>query len=256
MDIHGRLADFSLQEMLILCVDTMISGAVVVTVGTDRHTLYFAEGHLYHASGPDVIGYDALWPLFELVDASYAFYIGHRERIQTISDDTPAVLARAQKLAQEWAQMRPFVAGPRVVPALATPPSTDHVQIDEEDWPVLSYIDGQRTIGEIAQLASVEELAVCHSLLHLRQRGLTELGAERPRPQPQAAFAPAPVPIIAAQVAAAWDRGGTPGSFFTKVLATLPLDAPLPDELPPLPDPRSTGIPFDIDGILRLLGKP
>ena len=179
MDIYGRLASFPLPDLLNLCVETMISGMLTIAVGDDRYSLYFREGHLYHATGPDEEGYAAVWPLFEISDAPYHFSIGTRERSQTISDVTPAVLARARQLAHDWARLRPFVGGPGVVPLLTEPPTVDHVQINEEDWPVLSCIDGQRTISGIAQLAAIDEIAVCYSLLQLQERGLVEIQCAR-----------------------------------------------------------------------------
>lgn len=242
MDIQGQLIDFPLNDLLQLCVDTLISGALCVTTPEGPALVYFQEGHLYHATGPDGEGFDALWPLFELTDAPYQFQISKRTPSRTVNDTTVAVLQRAEALAADWRRLRPQIKNSRVVPELTTPPTSDHVQINEEDWPVLSCIDGVRTIGEVAHEAMLDIIPVCKSLLHLQQRGLVQLGP------PRARSAQPPASDSDSEHTEA-DIQATTG-FFSKILAALPNEPGLQGALR---HSMRGDASFETDEIVRLL---
>lgn len=251
MQLQGDLSNFPLWELLELCIDTMISGAIEVTLPRGVYSLYLEEGKLYHAHAPSTTGFAALWPLFEVDAAPYLFVLGGRIGARTITDDTRAVMKRALELALRWRRMQPYIMGPSDVPHFIAPSTTDHVQINEEDWPVLGCIDDQHTIADIARLTVIDELTVCKSLLRLRRRGLVLLDTTPPAPKPVDVPLPAPNPPPTETYAPVT-------SFFAKTLAALPLDQfNAPTQAPPSAPPSiKRTINWEDDVIVRILRTP
>ncbi len=247
MELQGQLADFPLADLLMLCVETLISGVLEVHTPDGEHCLFFHEGQLYHAQGSYDVGFEALWPLFELRDAPYFFRHGVHSHTQTLKDTTALLIERGRRLAAQWRQMRPHVASSSVVPLLTTVSSSEQISINEEDWPVLSCIDGQNTIREIAAQVGRDELTVCTSLLNLQRSRLVVLGPPRPR------TAIAHIEIAAAAAPAAPRPKGK--GLFSKILAALPEQPPManPVNSASAPNPTAQTRPSENDDIIRLL---
>lgn len=271
MQLDGSLSRFALRELLELSVASLVSGAIEVHAPAGVHRIFFVEGHCVHATSPTTTGFDALWPLFELSDAPFRFVAGLTARERTLHEATPQLIDQAQALALQWSTIRPYIPHLEIVPQLTTPASGEQVRIYEEDWPVLSWVDGTRTIAEIARAAILDPIEVCIGLLRLKDRGLVDLcqqalvvrqAAERSAAMPQAKPRQ---PQLAAMSA-------KPKSFFARLLVDAPEDvfAPVPPPAEQVPDatqavsadaqaapaqvaPTQADGPSDYDEILRLL---
>jgi hypothetical protein len=262
MQLEGFLSRFPLQELLELSVASLINGAIEVQTPSGLHRLFFREGELMHAASPEANGLDAVWPLFELNDAPFRFVAGASTRERTIGEPTLQVIEQAQALAQQWAKVRPYIASLAIVPELVSPVNGDQVRIFEEDWPILSSVDGLRSIAEVARRASRDPLEVSIGLLRLKERGLVSLSERRAATEPrlsrqEAVESPAPLPA----------KPTPPKSFFAKLLTGVPdevlapsvaLIMPTIESTPSAasatpPPPQATTASTEYDDILLLL---
>ena len=251
MQLDGFLSRFALRELLELSVASLVSGAIEVQTPSGTHRIFFKEGRCVHATSPDANGFDAIWPLFELDDAPFRFVAGCVAYEQTITEPTLQVIDQAEALARQWSTIRPHIPHLEVVPQLVTPSNGEHVRIYEEDWPVLSCVDGSRTIREIARAALLDPLEVCTGLLRLKERGLLTLNRQRAVAEPPAAT---PAAVESAPAPRATPAPRERASFFAKLLISLP-----EADLPPVPAASANvienvpEIPIEQDEILRLL---
>lgn len=259
MQLEGFLSRYSLRELLELSVASLVNGAIEVHAPSGVHRIYLVQGECVHATSPDASGFDAVWPLFELSDATFKFVAGSVSHQHTITLPTLQLIDQAETQARQWSKIRPHIPHLEIVPQLVTHAGGEHVRIYEEDWPTLSCVDGVRTIREIAAIAIADPIEVCTSLLRLKEQGLVMLVHQRPaavRPAQPAA----PQPKLLAKSA-----GGSPNppSFFAKLLTAIPeeirapVDQPLEVEL----EERSSALevaalpqqPIEYDDILSLL---
>lgn len=268
MQLDGFLSRFALRELLELSVTSLVSGAIEVHAPAGTHRIFFVEGQCVHATSPSASGFDALWPLFELSDAPFRFVAGLSARERTLHEPAAQLIDQAQELAMQWLTIRPYIPHLQVVPQLVTPANGEQVRIYEEDWPVLSWVDGTRTIAEIARVAMLDPIEVCTGLLRLKDRGLvslcqmeTSVGTQPPISAPAPA-APQRQPALASMTT-------KPKSFFARLLTDAPEElftsVPLPtaeqpadaapaalNETAPAESAASTGT-TEYDDILRLL---
>lgn len=255
MQLEGLLSRFALRELLELGIASLINGAIEVDAPSGTHRIVFHHGELVHVSSPDASGYDALWPLFELSDAPFRFVAGVRAREHTITEPGSQVIAQAEAEAQQWRSIRPHIPRLDIVPELIMPRDGEQVRIYEEDWPVLSCVDGTRTIADIARSATLAPIEVCIGLMRLRERGLVQFMQQRAagsRFVPPAPEEPTPTATIMPLAPSAVLPRPT---FFARLLTGMPEAAAIATGLAvqaaaPTPVPDK---PSETDDILRLL---
>lgn len=260
MQLDGFLSRFALRELLELSVASLVNGALEVHAPNGTHRLFFVEGRCVHAASPSATGFDALWPLFELIDAPFRFVAGLSTSERTLHEPTAQLIDQAEGLAMQWASIRPAIPHLEIVPQLTMPANGEQVRIYEEDWPVLSWVDGARTIAEIAGAAILDPIEVCSGLLRLKDRGLVSLSQRQP---PVALAANAPAAPAAPRHAALSGPAAKPKSFFARLLTDAPVDVlnsmPLPAEPSSAPAEQEQPVasevagPTEYDDILRLL---
>lgn len=268
MQLEGFLSRFALRELLELSIISLVTGAIEVEAPAGTHRIFFVEGRCVHASAPDAQGFDALWPLFELKDAPFRFVAGHTTAARTINEPTPSIIDQAQALARQWSTIRPHIPHLDIIPELVTPANGEQVRIYEEDWPILSGVDGSRTIEEVANHAVLDPLEVCTGLMRLKERGLLKLSRRRVASEPvksEPTLLP-PAPRALSRLKPASAPAKQQSSFFANLLVSVPQDALLPVEMtapvvdpaaPAAPEPIAAAAPdpeqAEYDDILRLL---
>ncbi|HEX6288604.1 MAG TPA: DUF4388 domain-containing protein [Herpetosiphonaceae bacterium] len=272
MQLEGCLSRFALRELLELCSNSLVTGAIEIQAPSGTHLIFFVEGRCVHASSPAAQGFDALWPLFELGDAPFRFVAGQTTPERTVVEPTPNVIDQAVALARQWSRIRPHIPDLDIVPEFVTPANGEQVRIYEEDWPILSGVDGSRTIAEVAHYAVLDPIEVCTGLLRLKERGLLRLSRGRAAVEQVKATkmlppAPRPKPRLKAKAAS---QPAEQTSFFAKLLVAVPEDVlrpvePLPDASTPEPAERTieevpaaaasaeAAAATEYDDILRLL---
>jgi hypothetical protein len=271
MQLEGFLSRFALRELLELSVISLVTGAIEVQAPAGVHRIFFVEGRCVHALSPDAQGFEALWPLFELQDAPFRFVAGCTTPERTITEPTPNLIDQAEALARQWSKIRPYIPSLDIVPEMVMPANGEQVRIYEEDWPILSGVDGSRTIAEVAHHAVLDPIEVCIGLIRLKYRGLVKLDRQRTR---------AAQPVAETKALSAGSRSssklkaaGAPAqqqSFFARLLVAVPQDAlhpaPVAAPGPGLPqaadvavpepthsDPQPAADQSENDDILRLL---
>lgn len=254
MQLNGLLSRFALRELLELSIASLVNGVIEVQAPLGVHRLFFVTGSLVHAISPEASGFDAFWPLFELSDAPFQFVAGATTEERTFAEPTLQVIDRAVVVAQRWSIVRPLIPHLDMVPELFSPAVGEHVRIFEEDWPILSSVDGSRSIAEVAKVSLLDPLEVCVGLLRLKERGLVQLrvqgvSAHRKPARPLASHLP-DQPVVS-QVSPAKPRS----SFFAKLLgaASVELEAVAAPPEPAVSPVARSSTPSEYDDILSLL---
>lgn len=172
MQLEGTLDQFSMRELIEMIVYSSVTGVLEVRVGGDVGRLFFRDGLPYHADLSALVGFDALCRMFEERDAPFRFVSVGEAKVETLWGDPWDLIARAQDLASQWAQVRSHIPDLTVVPLLRSADRHEAVHISETSWSVLSVVDGQRTVLEIADVLCVAPLDVCHALVALLDQGM------------------------------------------------------------------------------------
>ena len=237
MKLEGSLDVFSLRELIEITVYSSVTGVLNIFASDGVGQLYFRDGRPYHACYGDTTGERAVALLFEQRSATFAFVADITDDSETLWHDPIDLIDTAEHLAARWTQVRMQIDATWLVPKLISDPEAARFQISPEHWMVLSGIDGERRLDEIAEDLGLELLEVCEAVLQMQSNGL--LALHKPDPN-------APRSKIKAHAKA---HNGLLG----RVLADLPLGATKAIDQPNTPrrDPSATSA--EIERILRLL---
>jgi uncharacterized protein DUF4388 len=180
-----------------------------VRVGDEVGQLFFHDGRPYHAVLGDRTGFEAVCQMFEERDAIFRFVAGGVAGTETLWLDPWELIERAERQAQLWLSVRPRIPNLTWVPSLRSTAGAEHIHIDENIWPVLAAVDGQRDVVAIAATLGFAPLDVCVALVNLLDQGLISIKPPRP-----ALLEPRPLPSQSRPDA---ERQG--GGFFDRLLA-------------------------------------
>lgn len=217
MQLDGTLDQFPLRELIEMVVYSSVTGVLEVRVGEAVGQLFFRDGRPYHAEAGELSAFDAVQVMFEQRDTPFRFVADTTSERETLWLDPWELIERGETQARQWAEVRPLIPSLAWIPSLCSTASSEHIHISESAWPVLSAVDGQRSVAQIAEKLNMVELDTCVALVSLLNQGLVTI--RQPRP---ALFEPRP---------AAPDQrrdGALPANdFFERLMANINLPEPL-----------------------------
>lgn len=175
--LTGNLAQLRLIDILRLLHLSERTGQLELTSDDGKFgEIYLVTGQISHALYEEWIGEEAVYGLFSWAEGTFRFHADETTDEQTVSLDTKQILEEASTYASEWERIRQVVPSSNAVYRLASRPSAD-VQLRAEDWSVLTQLDGEKTIMEIAEASQLNELFTSKIISRLHELGLIELVA-------------------------------------------------------------------------------
>jgi hypothetical protein len=178
MELEGSFNIFPLSELITMIAGSSVTGVLEVGVHQEGR-LFSRDGRPYHASYADLVGVDAVSRLFELKDAPFRFVAGISCNEKTIHFDAWDLVAIAERQAQLVAYVRKYIPSMEWVPTLCDSGNGAQIQITESVWPLLTAIDGQRSVTAIAEFLGQVQIEVAAALARLIEQRLVAI--EPPR---------------------------------------------------------------------------
>lgn len=196
VELEGTIGTFSLRELVEMVVYSSVTGVLEVGDGDSAGRLFFRDGLPYDAICNELGGFDAAALLFNSDGMPFRFLAGHTSANETLWMDPWELIERGEERARQWAYLQPYIPSVEWVPSLRTTAASDHVHISETAWPMLSVVDGQRSVVEIAEHLDLALVDVCHALAKLVEQKLLMLHPPAPAllelKLPRASLAPVP----------------------------------------------------------------
>ncbi|MCS7289821.1 MAG: DUF4388 domain-containing protein [Roseiflexus sp.] len=180
MQLEGSLSQFPLRELIEMAVYSSVSGVLEVRVGDDIGRIFFRDGLPQHAELSELQGIDAIGRMFAEPDAPFRFLADSTPVAPTLWMDPWEIIELAEHQAQTWVKVRPHVPLLSAVPALRMPVQRALTPGNEDLKPLLTLIDGRRSIPDIAQDLGVAPIDVYVGIARLVQQKIVVLA----RPQP------------------------------------------------------------------------
>ena len=190
MQLDGNLDKFPLRELIEMVTYSSVTGVLEVRTGDEIGQIFFTDGRPYHAVAGERAGLDAVAAMFEERDAPFRFVADQEIAETTIWHDTWELIERGEEQAQLWLGLRKRIASIECVPVLCGAPAASQVHISETAWPVLSAINGQRTVGEVAGYLNIVLVDAYQSLIVLADQGLVTIQPPRQHPKTSGLFLP------------------------------------------------------------------
>jgi hypothetical protein len=200
MAFQGSLAELHLPDIIQLVSVSGKTGVFHLTDGGQRGNIWLHEGRIVHAETEDLSGEEAVYALAIWRTGEFRFEAGVVAPRQTIQKSNTNLLMEAARRLDEWRVLSKKIPSVELVPEFVIQENREgQINLNTMEWLLLSKIDGQRSVREIAAAAGMGVFdaakllygLVATNLIRLREKEPTP-GTERPRPAAAAPRTPAP----------------------------------------------------------------
>ncbi len=204
MSFQGSLKELPLADIVQLVAVSGKTGMFSLVRGAERGVVYIQNGQITHAKVGDVEGEDAIYGLALWNQGEFQFSPGVESEMRTITRSNTNLLMEAARRSDEWKILSKKIPTTDSVPRLTCREGmSEPVTLTPTEWLVVTGIDGNRSIEEVARHAKLSPFDVAKTLYGLVTAELVEVGPRRTAARPAAPAAPAPAPAPAPSLASA-----------------------------------------------------
>ncbi len=218
MAFQGSLAELHLPDIIQLVSVSGKTGVFHLIDGAHRGDIWLHEGRIVHAETEELSGEEAVYALAIWRAGEFRFEAGVATPRQTIQKSNTNLLMEAARRLDEWRVLSKKIPSVELVPEFVIQENREgQINLNTMEWLLLSKIDGQRSVREIAAAAGMGVFdaakllygLVATNLIRLREKGAAAV-VERPQPRPAPAAPRTPPPRPAPEPAPAIPAPATP----------------------------------------------
>ena len=204
MAFQGSLAELHLPDIIQLVGVSGKTGVFHLSDAAHRGDIWLHEGRIVHAETEDLSGEDAVYALAIWRAGEFRFEAATAAPRQTIQKSNTLLLMEAARRLDEWRVLSKKIPSVELVPEFVILDNREgQINLNTMEWLLLSKIDGERSVRQIAAAAGIGVFdaakllygLVATNLIRLKEKGaapVTERSAARPATAPAAPRAAAP----------------------------------------------------------------
>ena len=209
MAFQGSLAELHLPDIIQLVSVSGKTGVFHLTDAAHRGDIWLHEGRIVHAETEDLSGEEAVYALAIWRAGEFRFEAAAASPRQTIQKSNTNLLMEAARRLDEWRVLSKKIPSVELVPEFVILENREgQINLNTMEWLLLSKIDGERSVRQIAAAAGMGVFdaakllygLVATNLIRLKEKGAAPV-AERAPARPTPAQAPPAAPRPAAEPA-------------------------------------------------------
>jgi hypothetical protein len=190
MTFQGSLKELHLPDVIQLVSVSGKSGVFVLSYDGEDGLIYLENGRIVHAVLADIQGEEAVYTLATWGDGSFRFYPNEEAPAHTITKSNTNLLMEAARRLDEWRVLSKRIPSLDSVPVFKVPEGKQgQINLNTQEWRILSKIDGEKSITDIAKEIQSSTFEVAKLLYGLVTMGLITL---EEKPKQAASSEPAP----------------------------------------------------------------
>lgn len=206
MAFQGSLAELHLPDIIQLVSVSGKTGVFHLSDASHRGDIWLHEGRIVHAETEDLSGEEAVYALAIWRTGEFRFEAGIAAPRLTIQKSNTNLLMEAARRLDEWRVLSKKIPSVELVPEFVILENREgQINLNTMEWLLLSKIDGQRSVRQIAAAAGMGVFdaakllygLVATNLIRLKEKGAAPV-TEKPQPRaPEPARVPATRPAPA-----------------------------------------------------------
>ena len=202
MAFQGSLAELHLPDIIQLVSVSGKTGVFHLTDAAHRGDIWLHEGRIVHAETEDLSGEEAVYALAIWRAGEFRFEAAAASPRQTIQKSNTNLLMEAARRLDEWRVLSKKIPSVELVPEFVILENREgQINLNTMEWLLLSKIDGERSIRQIAAAAGMGVFdaakllygLVATNLIRLKEKGAAPV-TERLRHARQRRRRPPPAP--------------------------------------------------------------
>jgi len=185
MAFQGSLAELHLPDIIQLVSVSGKTGVFHLTDRSHHGEIWLFEGRIVHAEADDLVGEEAVYALAIWRSGEFRFEPGSAPPRQTIQKSNTGLLMEAARRLDEWRVLSKKIPSVELVPEFVILENREgQINLNTMEWLLLSKIDGQRTVKQIASAAGMSVFDAAKLLYGLVATSLIRLKEAVPAPAP------------------------------------------------------------------------
>ncbi len=174
-NLKGNLLDVGLLEIFQLLMNSKATGVLNVRGRGVSFKIFFDKGMIIAAESGEVSGIKALIDTVIIESGYFEFVKQSVKKTPDITKRTDSLIADLFQIKEKWEKIKTvFAGGKRSIPVL-TSAQRDEISLNKNEFKVISYVDGESSIGEIAEKSGFSVFETADILYGLHLKGLVEV---------------------------------------------------------------------------------
>jgi hypothetical protein len=197
--MQGNLSQISLNDILMLATGGKKSGVLKLSRGKETVEVYLVDGSIIHATCPIGDGEKALLYPVTWGEGNFALLPHGNPPSATIKKSSSEILDEVKAMSREWENILEVIPSGKSILRIADLGEEQNgpVTVPHVGWRVLSKIDGNRSVQEIAEALRIPYAYTAKVIFNLHKSGLVEIVAPSSRPATDLV----PVPVLGQMIA-------------------------------------------------------
>jgi hypothetical protein len=156
MAFQGSLAELHLPDIIQLVSVSGKTGVFHLADRSHHGEIWLFEGRIVHAEVDDLAGEEAVYTLAIWRSGEFRFEPGVASPRQTIQKSNTGLLMEAARRLDEWRVLSKKIPSVELVPEFVILENREgQINLNTMEWLLLSKIDGQRSVKQIAAAAGM-----------------------------------------------------------------------------------------------------
>ena len=156
MAFQGSLSELHLPDIIQLVSVSGKTGVFRLIDGAHKGDIWLHEGRIVHAEHEDLTGEEAVYALAIWRTGEFRFEAGIVPPRQTIQKSNTNLLMEAARRLDEWRVLSKKIPSVELVPEFVILETREgQINLNTMEWLLLSKIDGQRSVKQIAMAAGM-----------------------------------------------------------------------------------------------------
>jgi hypothetical protein len=184
MALQGSLEDFELTDVFQLIQLGQKDGGLRIQSDDDVGIVYFKGGIVIHAKTNSIQGEGAIDTILSWKKGRFVFNPNEETLERTVELPIQQVILEAARRIDEMNKIQKLIPNFDVVVNIIEVPEAgvEKINLKPEEWKILSFVDGSRSIKEIASKVNVSEFETARILYGLISSGLVKI-MKKPQPE-------------------------------------------------------------------------
>ena len=180
MALEGDLGEFHLTDIIQLVDLSKKSGAVFMQGQRGQQQfdgwLYFRDGKIIGARLDGLPPIEAAYTFFTFTSGPFRFHDDVHLDVPTITQSNEMIIMEGIMRQDAWSKLQQHLPSLSMIPRLVPNPAAtgSEINLEADEWRVLTMVNGKNTVGQIAQRSGLGELRTCEIIAQLLASGLIE----------------------------------------------------------------------------------
>lgn len=181
MAFQGSLKELPLPDIIQLVSVSGKTGKFTLSRDAERGFIFLKNGQMTHAQVGDLTGEEAVYTLAIWNSGDFQFSPNEEPERQTITKSNTNLLMESARRLDEWRVLSKKIPSVDMVPELHVRENRhEQVTLNPQEWVIVTRINGERSIAEIAQTLGVAAFDVAKVLYGMITSELVQLKKKDP----------------------------------------------------------------------------